>query len=80
MNRQWNIALQINMTSIEAKEYSEFRTGLTFSEVFWLLRSGSDDPRDWPKGITRHTVLGKWHQIKLEMWSEYKHMFQIEYE
>lgn len=50
-----------------ALRYKDFRTGLTFKDVkalFWTL---SDDPADW-KYCRRHTVLGKWHQIKKEMW------------
>ena len=52
----------------ELKEYRQMKTHLTFDEVFWMIRSPSDDSSDWPKGISRHTVLGKWHQVKLEMW------------
>lgn len=53
----------------EQEAYNNFRTGLSFSEIFWMLRSPSEDPKDWPN-ITYHTVLGKWHQIKLEMFSQ----------
>jgi hypothetical protein len=35
--------------------------------MFW---SGSDDPADW-KYKRRHTILGKWHQIKQEMWQQH---------
>jgi hypothetical protein len=52
--------------------YNEFRTGLTFTEVRRMLWLNSEDNRNW-KHVTRHTVLGKWHQIKLEMYHEYLH-------
>lgn len=52
-------------------QYDAFRTGLTFRDVFALLWSGSDDPKTW-RYKRRHTVLGLWHQIKLEMWNEHK--------
>ena len=53
--------------------YQEFRTGFTFADIRQMLWSYSDDPRDWHKGVTRRTVLGKWREIKLRMWDEYKH-------
>jgi len=59
----------------DSDEYKAFRTGLTFQDVFQMVWSHSDDPKDWPKGKAggrRHTVLGKWREIKLEMWDRYK--------
>ena len=35
-----------------------------------MLWVNSIDPNDWPN-VTRHTVLGLWHQLKLEMYREY---------
>lgn len=47
-------------------EYADFKTGLTYRAVYQLL-PWAEDPKDGiPK--RRGTVLGKWHQIKLEMW------------
>ena len=59
----------------------KFRTGLTFQEVYSMAWSYSEDNRDWPKGKgktagRRHTVLGKWHQIKKEMYEQYLLMHQ----
>lgn len=59
------------MSDEEIEEYKKFRTGFTFKEIRQMLWSYSSNPRDW-KHITRHTVLGKWHEIKLEMWNQYK--------
>lgn len=52
--------------------YDEFRTGFTFREIRQMLWSYSDDPKDWHKGVTRRTVLGKWREIKQQMWFEYQ--------
>jgi hypothetical protein len=35
-----------------------------------MLWSYSDDKGTWPKGVTRATVLGRWHAMKLELWHE----------
>lgn len=58
--------------AIDCKEvnYSEFRTGLTYADVYMMLWSGSDDAATW-RYERRGTVLGKWRQIKQEMWAEY---------
>lgn len=55
----------------EAREYQAFRTGLTFALVRQMLYSPSADPADWIYR-RRGTVLGHWHQIKMEMWNEYQ--------
>ena len=60
--------------------YDQFRTGLTFADVRAMLWSYSDNPKDWPKGVSRHTVLGKWRQIKQDMYAEYLYYLEIEQE
>lgn len=60
------------MDDKETKEYNTFRTGFTFRDIREMLWETSEDPKDWPH-VTRHTVLGKWREIKLEMWNYYKH-------
>jgi hypothetical protein len=50
--------------------YEEFRTGLTYRDVYQMLWSGSDDPSTW-RYKRRRTVLGLWHQIKLQLWHQY---------
>lgn len=47
--------------------YRDFRTGYRYRDVFEMLKDYSEDPADW-RYKRRHTVLGYWHQIKLEMW------------
>lgn len=48
----------------------DLRTGLTYAEVFELLWSYHEDPDTW-RYKRRHTVLGKWHQIKMELWEQH---------
>lgn len=52
-------------------DYEDFRTGLTFGTVRQMLWVGSDDPKDW-RYKRRGTVLGFWHQIKLQLYAEYE--------
>lgn len=47
--------------------YDRFRTGETFASVRAELYTPSNDPADW-KYKRRHTVLGRWHQLKQSMW------------
>lgn len=47
--------------------YDKFRTGLTYDDVKAMFYDNSDDPKDW-KYKRRGTVLGKWHQIKMELY------------
>ena len=45
--------------------YDQFRTGLTFRDVYYML---------WERNRKRrHTVLGKWREIKLAMYEQYLH-------
>lgn len=56
------------------ESYENFRTGLTFRDVRGIL--DMEKRRKYDNGeymwITRHTVLGKWHEIKLRMYREEK--------
>jgi hypothetical protein len=79
------------MSEEERKAYEAFRTGLTFKDVYDMVWSYSNDPKDWPKGTAspkpgkrkkktagrRHTVLGKWREIKLEMWYRYNNQGDV---
>ena len=53
-------------------EYKDFKTGLTFKDVRDQLQLEAD--RKYEQGeymfITRHTVLGRWHEIKQKMYTE----------
>ena len=51
-------------------KYSEFRTGLTFADVKQMFWTASPDSADW-KYCRRNTVLGKWHEIKVELWDRH---------
>jgi hypothetical protein len=54
--------------------YNEFRTGLTFTEVRQMLKIESLRKKENGDKmfVTRATVLGRWHQIKQEMWKVYQ--------
>lgn len=58
------------MKTADIIPYQEFRTGLTFKDVFYMLWSWDSDSSTW-KYKRRNTVLGKWHQIKKEMYDFY---------
>lgn len=58
-------------------DYDSFRTGLTFREVRQMLWVHSDDPRDW-RYKRRRTVLGFWHQLKLQLWAQYQDALDAE--
>ncbi len=50
--------------------YDDFRTGLTYQEVWQMFWVTSADSADW-KYKRRNTVLGKWHELKKNMWVEH---------
>ena len=72
--------------------YHQFRTGLTYQEVSDMIWSYSDDPANWHSSCAktikykkgqlvktpgrRHTILGKWHEIKQEMYRTYLTQFE----
>ncbi len=51
--------------------YDDFRTGLRYRDVFEMLWVPDNSPQKW-KQKRRHSVLGKWHEIKQKMWSQHK--------
>ena len=54
--------------------YNEFRTGLTFKQVRQMLSIEQKRKRENFNYmfVTRATVLGRWHQLKLEMYRNYE--------
>lgn len=68
------------MNEEEILDYEDFKTGFTFKDIRLMLKQEAD--RKYKKGeymfITRKTVLGRWHQIKKEMYNEYLEMTEIE--
>jgi hypothetical protein len=50
--------------------YADFRTGFTYHDVFAMLWTTSEESRDW-RYKRRNTILGKWHQIKVELWERH---------
>lgn len=49
--------------------YDSFRTGLTFATVKRLMFDNREDRSTW-KYKRRGTVLGAWHDLKLQMWHQ----------
>jgi len=52
-------------------EYNKFRTNLTFKEVRFILSCEAKkkyENNDY-MFITRHTVLGRWREIKMKMFT-----------
>lgn len=48
-------------------EYDDFRTGETFATIKESMYVSSEDPTRW-KYKRRHGVLGRWHDLKQELW------------
>jgi len=49
--------------------YDQFRTGLTYSDVYEMLIVDTDDRSRW-RYKTRGVVLGMWHELKLQMYQQ----------
>ena len=45
--------------------YDKFRTGLTYKEVYEMLRHGKKHPQK-----RRASVLGYWHELKLQLYEQ----------
>jgi len=60
-------------------DYKNFRTGLTFMDVRRALKL--EAKKKYERGqymfITRATVLGRWHEIKLKMYEMEEKYFQL---
>ena len=48
-------------------KYRDFHTGLRYVDVYCWMMDNETDPSKW-RYKRRHTILGKWHQHKMEMW------------
>ena len=51
-------------------QYKDLRTGHTYRDIYVLLWVASEDSSKW-RYKRRHTILGKWHQLKMELWNEH---------
>lgn len=47
--------------------YHDFRTGLSFSDIWAWYWTSDEDSSKW-RYKRRRTILGKWHQTKKEGW------------
>lgn len=68
-----------NIKDLEFLSYEDFKTGLTFEDVYemlWEERRTSYGLTGQYKGRpSRRLVLGKWHQIKKESYGHYLDSF-----
>ena len=56
-----------------SRRYNNFRTGLTFkqvSQILYRIQRALSEKGEY-MFITRHTVLGRWMEIKKDMFSLY---------
>jgi hypothetical protein len=49
--------------------YDKFRTGLTYRAVWEMFRDDDDDRAKW-RYKRRGTILGHWHELKLQMYHQ----------
>jgi hypothetical protein len=61
-------------TDWRSKDYKDFKTGLDFVQVWEILKN--EQLHEKRKHVTRHTILGKWHEIKLRMWNDYLEQYE----
>ncbi len=57
-------------------KYREFRTGLTYRDVFMMHWSYDEDTSTW-QYKTRRKVLGRWFAYKQEMWKMHKYECEL---
>ncbi len=50
--------------------YDRFRTGLTYADIQDQFWRPEEEPSKWVNK-SRHTYLGRWHEIKLKMWEQH---------
>jgi len=48
--------------------YGDFRTGLTYEDIYLMYWRADPNPATWVYK-RRHTILGKWMQIKRSLWA-----------
>jgi len=56
--------------------YRQYRTGLTWNDIYSILRSEQAVGRR--SHITRHTILGRWHEIKMNLYRSEMESYGIE--
>lgn len=59
--------------------YDKLRTGETYQSIYLMFWSGNEDSSTWVNK-RRHTILGRWRQVKLSMWEEHIELCQRQYE
>lgn len=62
-----DVLSQIDLAAETPLDYCDFRTYLTFSDVYHIMYH-----RKWKR---RHSVLGYWRELKQKMYRDYCEMF-----
>lgn len=60
--------------------YKELKTGFTFNDIRQMLYKESKEKRERNNEhmfITRHTILGRWHEMKLRIWKEIQNQIDL---
>lgn len=53
-------------------KYRDLRTGLTWRDVWLFFWNATDAPREEWKRKSRGVILGRWFQIKQELWKQHR--------
>jgi hypothetical protein len=56
--------------------YSEFRTGLSYGDIYQMLWSHDPNPRTW-RYKTRGVILRYWCRLKREMYEQYCSQMEV---
>lgn len=51
-------------------KYRDLKTGFTFADIVSMLWVDDPDPARW-RSKRRNSILGFWHEIKLNLWREH---------
>ena len=51
--------------------YARFRTGFSWGEIWLMFWTSEDTPREEWKRKSRGIILGRWHEIKQDMWAHH---------
>jgi hypothetical protein len=67
-----------NRPDWRTEDYDQFKTGLNYFEVWQALRQEKEAGKR--SHITRHTVLGKWHEMKMSMYEALREVYGVDEE
>jgi hypothetical protein len=65
INTKAKINPRLSASTLGSKAYKDFKTGMDYYEVWSMLHG--EQLAGTRRYVTRHTVLGKWHELKQSM-------------